>query len=89
MLRAELREARAGIIGDYPSRRRELLEKDRTWFMRRAGEWRRPRRIPELDAGGTRVLFADGRVFEHQGVKLRFTGPLFHWVELMGLRCTC
>jgi predicted metallo-beta-lactamase superfamily hydrolase len=76
-----LTEALSRSFGDYEPRRQELLRKGGKWFERRAREWGRSPRIPEMRGDGFEVGFADGRVFEVCGATLRFTEPLFHGVE--------
>lgn len=92
---ADLEEAMGRSYGDYEGRRRELLRRGMEWFKARAEAWRRRKRIPELRSGGLRVVFADGRVLDLDGLRLRFTKPMFHGVEfsrvgwVVGLTVEC
>ncbi|WP_052287771.1 MBL fold metallo-hydrolase [Hyperthermus butylicus] len=76
-----LLEARSRSFPGYDKRRRELLERGRGWFKRLVGRWASWRWIRSLEANGLHVVWADGEVFEHGCLRLRFTGPLFHGVE--------
>ncbi|RLE85387.1 MAG: MBL fold metallo-hydrolase [Thermoprotei archaeon] len=77
----ELRHALSLDYGDYWGRKRELLEKGLKWFGGRVSKWNSYERIPELERGSLRLLFADGRELEVGGTRLRFTKPMFHGVE--------
>ena len=77
----ELELARSRDYGDYAERKRELLEKGRAWFERRAEKWRGYERIPEYDCPDFRLRFADSKTFEFGSTRLRFSKPLFHGVE--------
>ncbi|RLE66967.1 MAG: MBL fold metallo-hydrolase [Thermoprotei archaeon] len=79
----ELKLSSSRNYGDYEGRRRELLDKGLKWFQRRAEKWVSWRRIPEYEfkESCTRLLFADNRVIEHKGVRIKFTKPLFHGIE--------
>lgn len=76
-----LEEALNKDFGDYTQRRKQLLEQGRKWFLKRAENWSKYRRIPELPIGRTKIYFADNKAFEHESIKLRFTEPLFHGIE--------
>jgi len=77
----KLDEALSKDYGDYTSRRKQLLEQGRKWFTRRTEKWRTYKRIPEQSIGNTKIYFVDGKVFEYNTVRLKFTEPLFHGVE--------
>ena len=76
-----LAEASSRDYGEYAERRRQLLARGRKWFRRRAENWSRHPRIPEVQGEGGSLLFADGRTVEAGEARLRFTQPLFHGVE--------
>lgn len=78
----ELPHARDMDFGDYNSRREELLEKWRNTYHKRVENWNSRKRVPELDFGDMEVRFPEGGEFEFGEVKLRFTPPLFHGIEL-------
>lgn len=78
---SEIPKASTKDFGDYNPRRRELLEKGMKWFKNRVRKWNSYRRIPELKLNDTEVRFADGRNFNFDDLKLRFTRPLFHGIE--------
>lgn len=68
-------------FGDYNERRRELLEKGRRWFERRAEKWRRYKAIPEAKLDEIEVLYPEGRELKFGGTRLKFTKALFHGIE--------
>jgi len=76
-----LRIALSRDYGDYWERKRELLEKGRKWFLKRAEKWGEYERIPELEFGENRVEFADGRRYRMGKTVINFTEPLFHGIE--------
>lgn len=78
----ELDIALSQRLGDYEERRRALLRKGREWFAKLTGLWAGSPWISEFSLDdGTRVVWADGRVFEACGVRISFTKPWFHGVE--------
>ena len=86
--RDPLREIPAALskdFGEYNERREELLRKGMKWFRRRVEEWNKYDKIPELERGETKIVFADGRSFRFGGTKIRFTSPLFHGIEFSRL----
>ena len=72
-----LSEAMSRDFGDYSGRRRELLEKGREWFRKMAELWSTKPWVRETGW----VRFADGLKFEFDGVKVKFSEPLFHGIE--------
>ncbi|HIQ03431.1 MAG TPA: MBL fold metallo-hydrolase [Desulfurococcales archaeon] len=77
----DLVEALSRDYGNYSSRRKQLLNEGRKWFNERVRKWKSYRRIPEVERFNVRVHFADNRVFDYRGVRIKFTKPLFHGVE--------
>lgn len=78
----EVPHARGIDLGDYNSRREELLEKWEKNYWDRVENWRSSDWVPELDLEGVEVVFPEGREFEFGETTLRFTRPLFHGIEL-------
>jgi len=77
----ELRIAQARDFGDYSERREILLEKGRSWFLKRREKWKKYKLIPELELEKVKVKFADGKTFKFGDTLVRFTRPLFHGIE--------
>jgi len=76
-----LKEAKRRDFGDYNKRRRELLDKGKSWFEKSAEKWARSKWIPEMTLQRCEVRFAEGKVYEFGKTKLKFTEPLFHGIE--------
>jgi len=73
--------ARSKDYGEYGDRKKELLERGRRWFLKRAELWNKYKLIPELKLDECEVRFADGKTFRFGGTELRFTKPTFHGIE--------
>ncbi len=77
----DLTEALRRDYGDYAKRKQQLLSMGLQWFMGRVSKWKSYKRIPEIRGNNTIVEFVDGRTIEYDGVRIKFTKPLFHGVE--------
>ena len=77
----DLTEALRRDYGDYAKRKQQLLSMGLQWFMERVSKWKSYKRIPEIHGNDTIVEFVDGRTIEYEGVRIKFTKPLFHGVE--------
>ncbi|MCD6465281.1 MBL fold metallo-hydrolase [Candidatus Bathyarchaeota archaeon] len=77
----ELEEAKRRNFGDYEERRRELMDKGKAWFERRAAKWAESKWIPEMKMKNCEIKFAEGKTYSFGRTKIRFTGPLFHGIE--------
>jgi len=73
--------ARERDFGDYRDRREALLRKGRARFRHMVAEWNERPRIPALEFGGCRVVWADGAALWFGRTQVRFTPPLFHGIE--------
>lgn len=77
----DLKETKGRNFGDYRKRRKELLDKGRRWFEKRAEKWTTSKRIPEIKLEKCEIRFAENRVYEFRKTKIIFTKPLFHGIE--------
>lgn len=68
-------------FGTYSSRRRELLEKGRKWFLKRTSRWSEEAWIREVKSSENIVEYADGRIFYLDNVKITFSDPFYHGIE--------
>ncbi|MFQ6076991.1 MAG: MBL fold metallo-hydrolase [Candidatus Bathyarchaeia archaeon] len=59
-------------------KKRMVFQAKQKWFDRIVGKWREGRWIPDFEAGGTKVLLADGKDFTFGRTRLRFSPPMFH-----------
>ena len=78
----ELPHARDMDFGDYNSRREELIQKWLDLYWKRTENWNSYKEIPELDFEDVTVKFPEGGEIEFGSTKLKFSGPLFHGIEL-------
>ena len=77
----DLEIAKTKDFGDYNTRRKQLLEKGKKWFLKRVENWNNYPIIPEFETEGLKVKFPEGKVFKFGKTKLRFTEPMFHGIE--------
>ncbi len=78
----ELPAAMSRDYGDYSRRRKELLARGRAWFTRVSRAWAEREWVREFEGrDGTRVVWADARVFDVCGIRFVFTEPWFHGAE--------
>ena len=77
----DLEEAKRKDFGAYNGRRRELMDKGRKWFKKRAEKWARSKWIPEMKLQDCEIRFAEGKTYKFGKTEVRFTGPLFHGIE--------
>ena len=79
----ELKYALKRDYGDYMNRKMELLNKGLEWFKKRSEKWVKWKRIPEYDfkENNTKLIFIDGKQYEYNNIKIKFTKPLFHGIE--------
>jgi len=68
-------------FGDYNPRRKELLEKGRKWFEKRAENWSGYEKIKDGKYKRLEIVYPEGKTFKIKGVKLKFSNPLFHGIE--------
>ncbi|WP_317895333.1 MBL fold metallo-hydrolase [Pyrofollis japonicus] len=69
-------------FGNYDSRRRELLERGKSWFRKLREKWLSEPWIKELSLpDGSAIRWADSRTQNVCGIELKFTEPWFHGVE--------
>ena len=68
-------------LGDYASRRSELLQKGFNWFKRRVKNWNGFKFIPELKNRKINVNFADNKKFQIGQTTIKFTKAIFHGIE--------
>ena len=68
-------------FGDYGKRRKELLEKGKRWFEKRAERWRNFKVIEEGKFKEVELIYPEGKEFKMGKTKIRFSKPLFHGIE--------
>ena len=79
----ELHHALSVKFGDYESRRQELLNKGRKWFVRlkeklwSIGPWVKEANLPD----GTRIEWGEGKTVQAENTIIKILGPWFHGVE--------
>ncbi len=74
-----LKSVREGLYCN--GRKREPVQKGRSWFTNRANKWRNYRRIPEVKFEDLEIRFVEGKKFRFGRTEIRFTAPLFHGME--------
>ncbi|MCD6428482.1 MAG: MBL fold metallo-hydrolase [Desulfurococcales archaeon] len=79
----ELNIALSKDFGSYSTRRKELLEKGKSWFFKLASKvWSKKPWVEELSLrDGTKVVWGDGRTFEFGDTIIQVIEPWFHGIE--------
>ena len=55
-----------------------VYQAKKRWFEKIVESWKRNKWVRSFEAGGTKILFADGREFMFGNTRIKFTFPLFH-----------